>query len=174
MVGLFSFLGFPHNPSDWHQIGYPMLFPSKAWRLCSCRMGNKYPDIPIAPLSPSECVIGQSGAPFGISQDPWIPVGISRSFGCLWSCKRASQCTDAFSVFGSVVLCPSTISNDTMSTFASGGDNIKDNSLVDMNKLLLPPIHMKLDLMKNFVNSLDKKWCCFLKPAHFIPSSQTH
>ena len=40
------------------------------------------------------------------------------------------------------------------STFVPGEHNLKENPLVDMNKVLLPPLHIKLSLMKNFVKAL--------------------
>ena len=42
--GLFTFLGFPHHPSEWHLFIGPS---SEVWRLCSCHNGNKYPSLPI-------------------------------------------------------------------------------------------------------------------------------
>ncbi len=41
------------------------------------------------------------------------------------------------------------------STFVPGEHSLKENPLVDMNKVLLPPLHIKLDLMKNFVHKND-------------------
>ena len=37
-----------------------------------------------------------------------------------------------------------------------GSYNVKDKPLVDPSKILLPPLHIKLGLMKNFVKALDK------------------
>ena len=42
------------------------------------------------------------------------------------------------------------------STFVPGEHSLKENPLVDMNKVLLPPLHIKLGLMKNFVKALHK------------------
>ena len=36
------------------------------------------------------------------------------------------------------------------STFVPGEHSLKENPLVDMNKVLLPPLHIRLGLMKNF------------------------
>ena len=37
-----------------------------------------------------------------------------------------------------------------------GSHNVKEKPLVDPSKILLPPLHIKLGLMKNFVKALDK------------------
>ena len=42
------------------------------------------------------------------------------------------------------------------STFVPGEHSLKENPLVDINKVLLPPLHIKLGLMKNFVMALTK------------------
>ena len=48
------------------------------------------------------------------------------------------------------------------STFVPGEHSLKENPLVDMNKvLLLPPLHIKLGLMKNFVKALHKNGAAF-------------
>lgn len=43
------------------------------------------------------------------------------------------------------------------SNFVPGERNIQNSSLVDPMNVLLPPMHIKLGLMKNFVKSLDKE-----------------
>ena len=47
------------------------------------------------------------------------------------------------------------------STFVPGEHSLKENPLVDMNKVLLPPLHIKLGLMKNFVKALHKNGAAF-------------
>lgn len=42
-----------------------------------------------------------------------------------------------------------------------GNKNIMRSSLVDPKKVLLPPLHIKLGLMKQFVKALDKSGQCF-------------
>jgi len=37
-----------------------------------------------------------------------------------------------------------------------GENNAINEPLVDRDRILLPPLHMKLDLMKQFVKALDK------------------
>ena len=38
---------------------------------------------------------------------------------------------------------------ESRSTFVPGEHSLKENPLVDMKKVLLPPLHIKLGLMKN-------------------------
>lgn len=42
-----------------------------------------------------------------------------------------------------------------------GCNNVEHKSLVDVKKILLPPLHIKLGLMKQFVKALDKESECF-------------
>ena len=43
----------------------------------------------------------------------------------------------------------------------AGDPNILKNPLIDSKKILLPPLHIKLGLMKQFVKALDKNSVCF-------------
>ena len=38
-----------------------------------------------------------------------------------------------------------------------GSHNVVSHALVNLQKILLPPLHIKLRLMKNFVKALDKE-----------------
>ena len=87
-----------------------------------------------------------------------------RSLVFLLLCKRASQSTVVFSVSGIVELYPSITSRktgDPRSTFIPGELSLKENPLVDINKVLFPPLHIKLGLMKNFVKALHKNGVAF-------------
>lgn len=50
-----------------------------------------------------------------------------------------------------------------------GEVNIQYAPLIDRNSVLLPPLHIKLGLMKNFVKSLDKKGAGFLYLRQVFP-----
>ena len=69
-------------------------------------------------------------------------------FLCLWDSRAVSQHYKQ---------------NDwgSRSTFVPGEHSLKENPLVDMNKVLLPPLHIKLGLMKNFVKALHKNGAAF-------------
>ena len=99
-------------------------------------------------------------------------MGTSRSLVFLWVCKRASQSTAVFSVSGIVELYPSITSRKTggsRSTFVTGEHNLKENPLVDMKKVLLPPLHIKIGLMKNFVKALHKNGAAFQHLSTVFP-----
>lgn len=46
-------------------------------------------------------------------------------------------------------------------SFTPGSQNVIHESLVDPSKILIPPLHIKLGLMKQFVKALDKSGACF-------------
>ena len=45
--------------------------------------------------------------------------------------------------------------------FTPGEKNILNQALVDPSKVFVPPLHIKLSLMKQYVKSLDKHGACF-------------
>ena len=55
------------------------------------------------------------------------------------------------------------------STFVPGEHSLKGNPLVDMNKVLLPPLHIKLGFMKNFVKALHKNGATFQHLSTVFP-----
>ena len=69
-------------------------------------------------------------------------------FLCLWDCRAVSQHYKQ-KYWGS------------RSTFVPGEHSLNKNPLVNMNKVLLPPLHIKLGLMKNFVKGLHKNGAAF-------------
>ncbi|KAF2360564.1 hypothetical protein FHG87_008680 [Trinorchestia longiramus] len=97
-----------------------------------------------------------------------ISAGTSKSLSSLWVCKYCC------------VLCQwdsravsrhyKQKDRKSRSTFVSGEHSIQENPLVDMNKFFLPPLHIKLSLLKNFVKAMDKngavfQYLCTLFPA---------
>jgi len=46
--------------------------------------------------------------------------------------------------------------------FEPGNKNVKHYSLVESLRILLPPLHIKLGLMKNFVKAVDHNGTAFL------------
>ena len=55
------------------------------------------------------------------------------------------------------------------STFVRGEKSLKENPLVDMNKVLLPPLHINLALIKNFVKTLHKNGAAFQHLSTVFP-----
>ena len=70
------------------------------------------------------------------------------SFLCLWDSRAKNE-------HGICEQCP------TRNEFTIGEKKIPNESLVSPNKVLLPPLHIKLGLMKQYVKSLDKGRECF-------------
>ena len=159
--GLFMSLGLPHNPSDWR-----LFIDSSKQSLKSVLLhnGNKYPSIPIAHsvhLKESYDNMELLLEAIKYSEYQWslwgdlkvtgLLMGMQAGFTkyscflCLWDSRAVSQQKD----WGS------------KSTFVPGEHSLKENPLVDMNKVLLPPLHIKLGLMKNFVKTLHKNGAAF-------------
>ena len=47
------------------------------------------------------------------------------------------------------------------STLIAGTENVKYTPLVEASKILLPPLHIKLGLMKNFVKAMNQDGAAF-------------
>ena len=162
--GLFTSLGLPHNPSDW---GLFIDSSKRSLKGILLHNGNKYPSIPIAfsvHLKESYNNMELLLEAMKYSEYQWSLCGDLKVIGllmsmqagftkyccflCLWDSRAVSQHykqTD----WGS------------RSTFVPGEHSLKENPLVDMNKVLLPPLHIKLGLMKNFVKALHKNGAAF-------------
>ena len=54
-----------------------------------------------------------------------------------------------------------------------GEHNIINPPLIDKNKIIFPPLHIKLGLMKQFVKALDKHGSCFEYISHVFPGIST-
>ena len=119
--------------------------------------GNKYPSIPIAHsvhLKESYDNMELLSEAIKYSEYQWSLCGDLKVIGllmgmqagftkyccflCLWDSRAVSQ------------------HYKQKDTFAPGEHSLKENPLVDMNKVLLPPLHIKLGLMKNFLKALHK------------------
>ena len=55
------------------------------------------------------------------------------------------------------------------STFVPSEHSLKENPLVDMNKVILPPLHIKVGFMKNFVKALHKNGAAFQHVSTVFP-----
>ena len=54
-------------------------------------------------------------------------------------------------------------------TVSGRSNNIVNNSLVGRHKILLPPLHINLGLIKQFTKTLDKDGSCFSYFCHVFP-----
>jgi hypothetical protein len=50
-----------------------------------------------------------------------------------------------------------------------GGQNVINEPLVARDRVILPPLHVKLGLMKQFVKALNKDGLCIEYIAHKLP-----
>ncbi|XP_076342444.1 uncharacterized protein LOC143242821 [Tachypleus tridentatus] len=157
--GLFTFLGLPHNPSDWR------LFIDSSKRSLKAVLlhnGNKYPSIPSAHsvhLKESCNNMELLLEAVKYNQYQWSLCGDLKVIGllmgmqagftkyccflCLWDSRAVSQHYKQKDL-------------GSRSTFVHGEHSVKENPLVDMKKVLLPPLHIKLGLMKNLSKAMDK------------------
>ena len=58
-------------------------------------------------------------------------------------------------------------------TLEPGTKNVLRKALIDPNKVLLPPLHIKLGLMKQFVKALPKEGKCFKYICDIFPALST-
>lgn len=78
--------------------------------------------------------------------------------GSLCVCKRDLRSTVGFYVYGTVGLFPrATKDLESKSDFVPGENNVKENPLVHINKVFLPPLHIKVDLMRNLCEGRGQK-----------------
>ena len=156
--------GLPHDPWDWR------LFIDSSKRSLKgvlLHNGNKYPSIPIAysvHLKESYDNMELLLEAIKYSEYQWSLCGDLKVIGLLMGMQagftkyRCFLCLrDSRAVFQHYK------QKDwgSRSTFAPGEHSLKENPLVDMNKVLLPPLHIKLGLMKNFVKALHKNGAAF-------------
>ena len=77
-------------------------------------------------------------------------------FLCLWDSRADSQ---------HYVQCDWPV----RASFEPGSHNVQAQSLVNPQNILLPPLHIKLGLMKNFVKALNKEGRAFTFLKHKFP-----
>ena len=175
--GLFTSFDLPHNPSDWR------LFIDSSKRSLKgvlLHNGNEYPSIPIAHsvhLKESYDNMELLLEAIKYSEYEWSLCGDLKVVGllmgmqtgftkyccflCLWDSRAVSQHYKQKD-WGS------------RSTFVHGEHSLKENLLTDMNKVLLPPLHIKLGLMKNFVKALHKNGAAFQHLSTVFPVQRGH
>ena len=173
---LFTSLGLPHNPSDWRLF---INSSKRSFKGVLLHNGNKYPSIPIAHsvhLKESYDNMGLLLEAIKYSENQWSLCGDLKVIGllmgmqagftkyccflCLWDSRAVSQHYKQKD-WGS------------RSSFVPGEHSHKENPLVDMNKVLHPPLHIKLGSMKNFVKALHKNGAAFQHLSTVFPGLST-
>ena len=162
--GLFTSLGLPHNPSDW------CLFIDSSKRSLKgvlLHNGNKYLSIPIAHsihLKDSYDNMELLLKAIKYSEYQWSLCGDLKVIGLLMGMQAGFTKYCCFlCLWDSWAVSQHYKQKDwgSRSTFVPGEHSLKENPLVDMNKVLLPPLHIKFGLMKNFVKALHKNGAAF-------------
>lgn len=156
--GLFEEIGFPYDPKDWRLF---IDSSCKSLKAVLLNNGNKYPSIPIAHsayLKEEYRHIQRLLQDLNYEQHEWDVIGDFKiitflvglqggntknpCFLCLWDSRDIGN-------HYKKVEWP--IRDD----FVIGEKNIKFKALVRQEKILMPPLHIKLGLIKQFVKALD-------------------
>ena len=170
--GLFTSFGLPQNPSDWR------LFIDSSKRSLKgvlLRNGNKYPSILIAHsvyLKESYDNMELLLEAIKYSEYQWILCGDLKVIGLLMGMQAGFTKYCCFlCLWDSWAVSQHYKQKDwgSRNTFVPGNHSLKENPLVDMNKVLLPPFHIKLSLMKNFVKALHKNGTAFQHLSTVFP-----
>ena len=172
MPGLFTSLGLPHNPSDWR-----LFIDSSKRSLMGVLLhnGNKYPSIPIAHsvhLKESYDNMELFLEAIKYSEYQWSLCGDLKVIGLLMGIQAGfTKCCCFLCLWYNRAVSQHYKQKDwgPRITFVPGEHSLKENPLVDMNKVLLPPLNIKIGLMKNFVKALHKNGAAF---QHFLLCSQ--
>ena len=163
--GLFTSLGLPHKPSDWR---FFIDSSKRSLKGVLLHNVNKYPSIPIAHsvhLNESYDNMELLLEVIKYSEYQWNLCGDLKVIGLLMGMQASftKYCCSlslslSLSLWDSRAVSQHYKQKDwgSRSTFVPGKHSLKENPLVDMNKVLLPPLHIKLGLMKNFVKALHK------------------
>ena len=169
---MFTSLGLLRNPSDWR------LFIDSSKRSLEGVLlynGNKYPSIPIAHsvhLKESYDNVELLLEAIKYSEYQWSLCGDLKVIGLLMGMQAGftKYCCFLF-LWASRAVSQHYKQKDwgSRSTFVPDEHSLKENPLVDMNKVLLPPLPIKLGLMKNFVKALHKDGAAFQHLATVFP-----
>lgn len=171
--GLFTFLGFPHNPSDRRLF---IDSSKRSLKAVLLHKGNKYPSIPIAHsvhlkefYDNMELLleaVKYNLYQWSLCRDLKV-IGLLMSmqagftkyccFLCLWKSQAVSKHYKQKDWV-------------SRSTFVPGEHGVQENPLVDMKKVLLPPLQIKLGLLKNFVKAMDKNGAAFQHLCTLFPA----
>lgn len=165
ILGLMNEIGISHNPTDWRLFIDSSKFSLKAVLLHN---GNQKPSVPVAHcVGMKETYESMEKILIAIKYDVYkwqicgdlkviaLLLGLQGGFTkfccflCLWDSRATQQhykkkCWPERKVF------------------VPGKSNVKYKPLVDSSKVLLPPLHIKLGLMKNLVKAMDKTGAGFL------------
>jgi len=161
--GLMIALGYNHCSSEWR------LFIDSSERSLKAVLlhnGNKFPSVPVAYgalLKESYEAMKRVLQKIKYEEHQWAICGdlkviallLGMQLGytkyCCFLCEWDSRARQSHYV----------VKNWPSRVLTQGQKNVVHESLVDRNKVYLPPLHIKLGLMKNFVKALDRNGPAF-------------
>lgn len=158
--GLFEEIGFPYDPINWRLF---IDSSCKSLKAVLLHNGNKYPSIPIAHsahLKEDYANVKHVLQVINYEEHQWDVIGDFKMitflvglqggytknpcFLCLWDSRNDAKHYK-------------TVEWPKRNEFVVGEKNVKWQPLVKQEKILMPPLHIKLGLIKQFVKALDPK-----------------
>ena len=162
--GLFDSIGIPYDPSNWRLF---IDSSSKSLKAVLLHNGNIYPSIPLAHsvhLRETYDNVKTLLNALKYDQNNWEVIGDFKMIAflmgmqggftkypchlCLWD-SRDTKAHYEKQVW------------PKRKEFVIGDKNVKHDPLIDPKKVLMPPLHIKLGLIKQFVKALDKEGPAF-------------
>ena len=155
---LFEEIDFPYDPSEWRLF---IDSSCKSLKAVLLHNGNKYPSIPIAhsaQLKEDYSNVQRLLQLVRYEDHRWDVIGDFKMitflvglqggytkypcYLCLWDSRDTARHYE-------------TINWPARKEFIVGAQNVKYNPLIPQDKVLMPPLHIKLGLIKQFVKALD-------------------
>ena len=172
LPGLFAFLGIEHESREWRLF---IDANKRSLKAVLLHNGNKYPSIPVA----HSVILKESYDNMVVllrclkyEEYSWSVCGDLKVIGllmgmqtgftkyCCFLCLWDSRATSYHYIRKDWPL---------RNAYLPGQQNVSCVPLVDYKKNLLPPLHIKLGLIKNFVKALDKSSAAFLRIEVLFP-----
>ena len=170
--GLFYSIGIPCIPSEWRLF---IDSSSKSLKAVLLHNDNKYPSLPLAHSVHLKETYGNVKTVLNVlkyDQYNWEVIGDFKMIAflmgmqggftkypcylCLWD-SRDTKAHYQKQVW------------PKREEFVVGEKNVKNISLINPKKVLLPPLHIKLGLIKQFVKALDKDGAAFKYLQNLFP-----
>lgn len=162
--GLFEEIEFPYDPSNWR------LFVDSSTRSLKAVLlhnGNKYPSIPIAHsvhLKEGYENVKRLLRLVKYEEHDWEVIGDFKMIGFLTGLQGGFTKHPCFLCYWdsrATARHYETKDWPSRTGFVIGEKNVKWQPLVEQEKILMPPLHIKLGLIKQFVKALDHESAAF-------------
>lgn len=172
VTDLFEEIGIPFVPSDWRLF---IDSSSKSLKAVLLHNGNLLPSLPVAHsvlLKESYESVKMILEKLKYAEYHWPVIGDFKMVGFLmgmqggytkYPCHLCLWDSRADSVHYQRRIWPDRVE------FKIGQHNVKSEPIVEPNNILMPPLHIKLGLMKQFVKALDPNSAAFEYLKGFFP-----